>query len=73
MRNSTKPTEAIQADRLAFGVRETCELLGGISRVTLWRMTRRKLLTPIPGIRARLYARAELERFVAGKNQTAAT
>jgi DNA-binding transcriptional MerR regulator len=39
-------------------------MLGGISRVSLWRMEKRGLITPSKLLRTKLYSRADLERLL---------
>jgi DNA-binding transcriptional MerR regulator len=51
-------------ERLAYQTDETCQLLGGISRVSLWRLEKRGLITPSKALRMKLYSRAEIERFL---------
>jgi hypothetical protein len=51
-------------ERLAHPTNETCEMLGGISRVSLWRLEKRGLITPLKALRMKLYSRAEIERFL---------
>jgi DNA-binding transcriptional MerR regulator len=53
-----------QPEKLAFTRREVQAALGGISTVTLWRLEKRGLLRPVQGIRHRIYARTEIERFL---------
>lgn len=55
-----------QPERIAFSAEEACELLG-VSRTTLWRLEIAGLVSAIPGLRKKLYSRATLDRFVAGK------
>ena len=69
---STPPTvenkSALPAaiERLAFSSRELCQAIG-VSDVTLWRLAKKGILKPIPGIRHRIYSRTAVERFLAGK------
>lgn len=51
-------------ERLAYTTDQTRELLGGISRATLWRLEKRGLLTASKALRTRLYSRADIERFL---------
>ena len=55
--------------KLAYTLRELCAALG-LCRVTLYRLEQRGLLRPVPGIRHKLYARAEVDRFLSGKAVT---
>ena len=50
-------------ERLAYTTEQTCEMLGGISRVSLWRLEK-KGLKASRALRMKLYARAEIERFL---------
>lgn len=50
--------------RLAYTTDQTRELLGGISRVSLWRLEKRGLIKPSKALRMKLYPRAEIERFL---------
>jgi hypothetical protein len=70
----TKPTHAmntspndtpIPPEKLAFSKSELAAAIG-LSGVTLWRLEKRGLLKPVPGIRHKLFARAEVERFLRG-------
>ena len=51
-------------ERLAYPTDEACQMLGGISRVSLWRMEKRGLITPSKLLRTKLYSRADLERLL---------
>jgi Helix-turn-helix domain len=59
-----KPTASVE--KLAYNTRELCAAIG-VSSVTLWRLRQRGLIRPIAGVRHNLFARAEVERFLAGK------
>ena len=52
--------------RLTFTANEVCQSLG-IGRVTLWRLTTRGVLRPVPGIRNRLYSVKQIEAFADGR------
>ena len=39
-------------------------MLGGISRVSLWRLEKRELIKASKALRMKLYARTEIERFL---------
>lgn len=54
---------------LVYTAAQTCLLLGGISQVTLWRWVRRDLLRPIRTSRHLLFARKEIERFLAEQTE----
>jgi len=49
--------------KLAYTRKELSALLG-ISSVTLWRLQARGLIQPVPGIRRKIFARQEVERFL---------
>jgi len=51
-------------ERLAHTTEQTCEMLGGISRVSLWRLEKRGLIKASKALRMKLYARTEIERFL---------
>lgn len=63
----TQPA-ALPVERLAFSSRELCAAIG-VSPVTLWRLEKRGLLRPVQGIRHKLYAVAEVKRFIGGGAQ----
>jgi hypothetical protein len=50
---------------MALNAEQTRKALGDISEVTLWRLNKRGLLRPVPGIRHRLYSVASIKRFLA--------
>jgi predicted site-specific integrase-resolvase len=52
-------------EKLAYSAKETCAAIG-VSSVTLWRLSQRGSLRPVQGLRHRLFARAEIERFLSG-------
>jgi hypothetical protein len=60
----SKETGGRFIERLAYNERETRQLLGGISRPTLWRLEKRELIKPSRALRTKLYPRAEIERFL---------
>lgn len=57
------PLPAPTLQKLAYTKNELAAELG-LSTVTIWRLERRGLLRPVPGIRHKLYARKEIERFL---------
>lgn len=60
--SETKPPAV---ERLAFTIEETCKALGGISRVTLWRLEALNRIRSIDtGMRLKLFSRGEIERFL---------
>jgi DNA-binding transcriptional MerR regulator len=52
--------------RLAYGAKETRQLLGGISDTTLHTLAARGLLVPLKQLRHRLYTKAAIDRFLSG-------
>lgn len=52
--------------RLAYTLKQLCAELG-LSPVTIYRLDAHGLLKSVPGIRRKIYSRAEVERFLAGK------
>lgn len=50
-------------ERLALNKQEAAAALG-ISDTTLWRLEKRGKIRSVPGIRHKIYPRAELERFL---------
>jgi hypothetical protein len=59
------PTTAT-VEKLAYNTAELCAALG-LCETTIWRLAQRGLLRPIPGLRHKLYAKAEVQRFLSGK------
>ncbi len=51
-----------KVERLTLTSREVCEALG-VSITTLWRLTKRGHLTPLPGLRHKLFSVAAVRRF----------
>jgi len=66
--NTQTPESSASLEKLAFTKKELCESLG-LCPVTLWRLEKRGLLKPVPGIRHKLYARREGKRFLAGTSR----
>lgn len=62
--NETAPSHAVE--KLAFHGAEVEKILG-ISAITRWRLEKRGLLKPVPGIKHKLYSRKTLEAFLEGK------
>ena len=62
---------ASSANRLAYNTTQTCEALGGISSVSLWRLVKRGLLRPSRALRHPLYPIAEIERFLRETSEVA--
>lgn len=56
----------VSVARLVYSKAELCEALQ-ISPVSAWRLEKRGLLMPVPGLRHKIYARAAVDRFLAGK------
>lgn len=50
--------------KLAYSLKELSAELG-ISKASIYRLTYRGLLKPLPHLRTKLFARAEVERFLA--------
>jgi hypothetical protein len=59
-----QPTPTVE--KLAYSTAELCSALG-LCQTTLWRLNQRGLLRAIPGLRHKLYSKAEVQRFLAGK------
>ena len=53
-------------ERIALTAAEVCEALQ-ISDTSLWRLSHRGLLVPIPGIRHRRYSVEAVRRFASGR------
>jgi len=51
--------------RLAYTLKQLCAELG-LSPITIYRLDARGLIKSVPGIRRKIYSRAEVERFLAG-------
>ncbi len=64
----THPTTTVE--KLAFNTAELCQAIG-VSRVSLYRLEQRGLLHPVPGLRHKLYPRAEVDRFLSRKEVAA--
>ena len=64
IQNNAASAPAIE--RLAFSGEEIQRALG-VSSVTLWRLEKRGLLRPLPGLRRKLYATSEVQRFLSGR------
>ena len=62
------PASPVQ--KLAYNTRELAAALG-ICTVSLWRLEKRGLLRPVPGLRHKIYARTEVDRFLSGKGGAA--
>jgi len=65
------PERASDTLRLAYSTKQTCEALGGISPVSLWRLVKRGLLRPSRALRHPLYPVIEIERFLRETSETA--
>jgi len=63
--NNNAPVSLIESSDLVFTADELCAELK-LSRVTLWRLEKRGVITPILGLRGR-YARSMVERFLSRK------
>ncbi len=64
--SNTVEVSTVPAQKLAYTLSELCAALG-LCRVTLYRLEQRGLLRPVPGIRHKLYSRAEVDRFLNGR------
>jgi predicted DNA-binding transcriptional regulator AlpA len=54
-------------EKLAYNLAELQQITG-LSRVTIWRLEIRGQLRPVAGVRSKIYSRAEVLRFLNGKN-----
>ena len=61
-----------QIEVLALNKRQVCAALGGISETTLWRLEKRGLLAPVPGVRNKLYSVEAVRDFVRGGSKRGA-
>lgn len=52
--------------RLLYNESETRQILGGISRASLWRLERRGLIKSIRWSRHKLYTKNEINRLITG-------
>jgi hypothetical protein len=64
--NQEKPASKPSMARLAVDTKEACYMLGGVNRVTLFRLEKRGLLKPIPHLRHKLWPVSMLKKFVEG-------
>ena len=62
----TAPTLPTSTEKLAYNQAELCAVLG-LSKVTLWRLEKRGLLTPVSGVRNKIYSRRAVLAFIDGK------
>ena len=60
----SEPATKDLAPKLAYTLKELSSELG-VSRVTIYRLTARGLLKPLPYLRTKVFAKAEVERFLA--------
>ena len=60
----TEPVTKELPQKLAYTLKELSAELG-VSRVTIYRLTARGLLKPLPYLRTKVFTRAEVERFLA--------
>lgn len=51
--------------KLSYTLKELAKELG-VSRASIYRLTARGLLTPLPYLRVKIYSREEVERFLRG-------
>ena len=54
------------AEKLAYSGKELQRILD-VSSVTIWRLEKKNLLKPVPGIKNKLYSRKTVEAFLEGK------
>jgi len=64
------PKAISHVEKLAYSTAELCAAVG-ISRVTAYRLEKRGLLRPVPGLRHKIYSREEVARFLSGKGVAA--
>lgn len=62
--NQEKPAPKPSMARLAVDTNEACYMLGGVNRVTLFRLEKRGLLKPIRHLRHKLWPVTQLKKFV---------
>ncbi len=55
------------SERLAYSRKELAAELS-MSPVTLWRLEAKGLIKPVPGVRHKMYSKAEVNRFLSGKS-----
>jgi len=58
----------MQQQRLAFTMKETADLLG-VNYHTVYRLAKRRLLRPSGALRIKLFAKTEIERFLADSQE----
>jgi len=51
-------------DRAAYKLDESCQILGGISKMSIYRLVERGLLRPNRALRHLIFSREELMRFL---------
>jgi predicted DNA-binding transcriptional regulator AlpA len=68
--NTSAPIPTAAVEKMAFSTTELCVALG-VSRVTIYRLEKRGILRPVPGIRHKVWPRREVERFLNGSNVAA--
>lgn len=66
MKENREPEQRGPVERLTLNSREACHALG-VSATTLWRLEKRGLITPVPGLRTKLWPVTELNAFVGGR------
>jgi hypothetical protein len=67
MTEHPSPTQPA-VEKLTYSMAELCTALG-LCPTTIWRLEKRGLLRPIAGIRHKLFAKTEVERFLTGKTR----
>lgn len=64
--NRTENIPDAPLERLTYTKAELCKALR-LSPTTLWRLEKKGLLEPIPGLRHKIFSRNAVERFIDGK------
>lgn len=62
-KSGLEPTAHPLTEKFAFSLHEVCQILG-VCAVTVWRLEKRGRLRSVPGLRCKIYPRAEIERFL---------
>ena len=60
----------VAVEPAAYKLAEACQYLGGLSQITVRRLVERGLLRPNRSLRHLIFARGELDRFLAAENAT---
>jgi hypothetical protein len=71
--NATVDTDNMpRVERLAVRESEARQMLGGISRTSLWRIERAGFVRALPGLRTKLYSLESIRAYVGGASKGAA-